>query len=567
MFENYFEISGLTPGFAPLVMALCRLFKIDSAVNSAVSWDENKSRISPGTLVNALIVNILCHRTPLWKIEKFYANQDLELMFNGEVELEQLNDDAFGYCLEKLARSDQNNLIAQVGLGALSLHDLEIKCLHEDTTSISVEGEFEGVPFKDFDVTFGNSKDKRPDLKQFMIGLCTQQDGLPVWGEGLKGNTSDKKWNPETVEMLKELLAQKGYQDIIFVADAALVNTEALNRFSDPDNFIKIISRIPDNFTAVKEVKDLAWQENVWQEIGKLTDKKDAASYRLRSFTREIGEYTYRLLVVHSSSLDKRKLNSLQKKMDQMKSSLQKQADELSKESFYCEADAKQALLNLMAAKETMYYPITGTVEQVITEKHPKRGRPKKEEKPVEIITYRVIPQIGQLNQKAFEELKQREATFVLVTNILDRKELSNQEMLITYKNQNNVEMVNRLLKNPAYLGPVYLKNKDRINGLAVVFILALIVAVYLQYRVRKALQENHEQLLIAGGKKTDTPTFQTIKEMFFNVDVFKVSTNTGSQRVLPKYADRVLKIVKLAGFSPEIYTSPHYLASIGKRE
>jgi transposase len=96
-----------------------------------------------------------------------------------------------------------------------------------------------------------------------MIGLCTQQDGLPVWGEGLKGNTSDKKWNPETVEMLKELLAQKGYQDIIFVADAALVNTEALNRFSDPDNFIKIISRIPDNFTAVKEVKDLAWQENV----------------------------------------------------------------------------------------------------------------------------------------------------------------------------------------------------------------------------------------------------------------------------------------------------------------
>jgi len=218
-------------------------------------------------------------------------------------------------------------------------------------------------------------------------------------------------------------------------------------------------------------------------------------------------------------------------------------------------------------AKETRYYPITGKVEQVITKKYPKRGRPKKDEKPVDVVTYRVIPQIEQLNQGAFEELKQREATFVLISNILDTQDLSNQEMLITYKNQNNVEMVNRLLKNPAYLGPVYLKNKDRINGLAVVFILALIVAVYLQYRVRKALQENDEQLLIAGGKKTDTPTFQTIKEMFFNVDVFMVRTNTGSQRVLPKYADKVLKIVKLAGFSPEIYTSPYYLASIGRRE
>jgi len=40
----------------------------------------------------------------------------------------------------------------------------------------------------------------------------------------------------------------------------------------------------------------------------------------------------------------------------------------------------------------------------------------------------------------------------VLVTNILDENELSNKELLVTYKNQNNLELINGLLKDPAYL-------------------------------------------------------------------------------------------------------------------
>jgi len=133
--------------------------------------------------------------------------------------------DAFGRCLEKLALVNLTHLVAQVALKALSIHKLDISGVFLDTTSISVQGEFAGEPFKDFDLVFGNSKDKRPDLKQLMVGLAVQQDGLPFFGEPLKGNTSDKHWNPETVERLSELLTGDGYRDILFVADCALVNT------------------------------------------------------------------------------------------------------------------------------------------------------------------------------------------------------------------------------------------------------------------------------------------------------------------------------------------------------
>jgi len=559
------QIISLNPGFAPLVMALCRLFKIESTVNSFVEWDEAKSRVSPGIKVLALIVNILCHRRPLSLVEKFYQYQDMELLFNGEVTAEQLNDDALGQCLEKLAEADQHNFLTQVSLRALSLHDLDIFHIHEDTTSISVEGEFDNLPFKDFEILRGNSKDKRPDLKQFMIGLATQQNGLPVWGEPLKGNTSDKKWNPKTVAFLNELFDQKGYRDIIFVADSALVNTEDLNRFRDPNNFIKVISLMPNTYSVVKEVKDLAFKQDNWEDIGALSEKKDAALYRLCSFRRQIGNYQYRLLVAHSSTLDKRKLNKLNNQMQKTKASLEKQAEELARESFYCAADANKALEKLMAVPETKYYPVSGKVEDVITLKYPHRGRPKKGEEPIQVVTYRVVPHIGDLNQQAFDELKQREATFVLVTNILDEKALSNKELLVTYKNQNNVELVNRLLKDPAYLGPVWLKNQKRIKGLACVFILAIIVATYLQYRVRKALEENGQEFPL-GDKTTKRPTFQTIKQYFMlgGIPVFKLLEGKKAIRFLPANVDKTMEqIVHWIGFTTEIFTSPKHLALI----
>jgi len=39
------------------------------------------------------------------------------------------------------------------------------------------------------------SKDKRPDLKQFNYGLVVSRDGIPLIGEAMDGNTSDKVWN------------------------------------------------------------------------------------------------------------------------------------------------------------------------------------------------------------------------------------------------------------------------------------------------------------------------------------------------------------------------------------
>src|SRR5262249_51142414 len=69
-----------------------------------------------------------------------------------------------------------------------------------DTTSITVYGDYlppeeaeeQEVPFR---ITYGYSKDKRPDLKQFVFSTLCVDRAVPLWGTPEDGNASDKTVN------------------------------------------------------------------------------------------------------------------------------------------------------------------------------------------------------------------------------------------------------------------------------------------------------------------------------------------------------------------------------------
>jgi hypothetical protein len=46
-----------------------------------VNWNEANAKISPGMLIESLVICIICGRKPLWKVEQFWARQDLKLLF------------------------------------------------------------------------------------------------------------------------------------------------------------------------------------------------------------------------------------------------------------------------------------------------------------------------------------------------------------------------------------------------------------------------------------------------------------------------------------------------------
>ncbi len=86
---------------------------------------------------------------------------------------------------------------------------MDVGTIHADTTSISMAGEYDGEENPAIDIAYGYSKDRRPGLKQFLYGLITTTDGIPIFGELMDGNLSDKTWNQEVLERLDTMASKR----------------------------------------------------------------------------------------------------------------------------------------------------------------------------------------------------------------------------------------------------------------------------------------------------------------------------------------------------------------------
>ncbi|NLW06837.1 MAG: IS1634 family transposase [Clostridia bacterium] len=544
-------------GPAALIARLCDVLKIAEIIDAVVDWDPVQCHLSPGNRVKALIINLLVNRKALYNVKNFYVHQDLEVLFGTKQQLkaEDFNDDALGRGLDKLFASGQlKKMFSSIALTAAATHNVPLEAIHVDTTSVSVQGAYEGEG--DLDITFGFSKGHRPDLKQFLIGLTVNKDGLPILAQSLDGNSSDKSWYPKVIEELVQTFSPAKLKGLIFVADCALVtkdNLALLVKEEANKPALQFISLLPENFGLNKEVKAAAFETSTWQEIGKLSPKKAAACYKSQSFRREIDGREYRLIVVHSTNLDKRKEKSLAKKWVKQKETLAKAALELSQRPFACAADAQKAIELFCKEYCRQHFILNGTVAEEIVSSYTRPGRPKKGEQPQSTVVYYAHIEIEEDHQAMARE-KDLAATFVLITNLMDTTFYPDRAVLKEYKEQNVVERQFRFLKQPFLLGDIFLKNKNRIKAMSFVFQLALLVAAYLEYRVRKNLKKEVSPLILSGERKSTNPTARALLEMF---DYLMVVKQGPDRALINHHGSEVIRTLELAGFGKEIYLFP----------
>ena len=554
------------PGAVPIALCLSRVSGIRQLIEQSTGWDSSSNCISPGILAETLIAALLCGCRPLYKVESFWKrNKFIELFYQDDgICCAQLNDDAYARMLDTLSSLDCRRLFENVCLNMLQYHGLNIVLTHSDTTSVSVEGAYlsgevsgevssEGElpdqsPIEEvFCIHHGHSKDHRPDLKQLKIGLSVQENGLPISGELLSGNTSDKNWNPQMVEELSAMLFENGYKDVIFLADSALISTKSLQNFAHRD--IQFVSRFPETFKLAEELKMQAWEENNWKDIGTLAEqKKNASHYKTWEAQREIEGEMFGFVVVHSSNLEERKEKTLQKAVERSRKGLQKQSEELFKKNFACEADARKDGLTLQEKTEKEGFHSELETKAIETVKHGRRGRPKKGEEPKKEVTWRVEVKIGQMKPEVYEEKKKQESTFVLIHRINEEK--TSEEIVRSYKNQDKVEQGFKFIKQPQYLGPVYTKITSRVEALGYIFLMVLLVAKYLEYRVRIGMRRCQGVLKI-GGQKVLNPSAKTILEILSEMMVYRMN---GEWKLPDNIQTKVRDVIHWAGFDEEVY-------------
>jgi len=97
-------------------------------------------------------------------------------------------------------------------------HSLGLSRLHFDATSLSLYGEYNSDEENPL-VTFGYSKEHRPDLKQILFGMTVTQDGnVPITGRITSGNTSDSTENRFNITSLRNIVPDLSKS--ILVADS-----------------------------------------------------------------------------------------------------------------------------------------------------------------------------------------------------------------------------------------------------------------------------------------------------------------------------------------------------------
>jgi transposase len=306
---------------------------------------------------------------------------------------------------------------------------------------------------------------------------------------------------------------------------------------------------LPETFNLADEVKIEALEANDWEDLGILAEnKKNAAYYRTWRTQREIGGDSFGFIVVYSSKLEERKGKTLQSKVNTEKTGLENQSKKLAKKKFACEADARREGQLLCEIAEKLGFYCEVEVEMVEEVKRGRRGRPKKGENPEKEISWHAVVKIGSIKPEVYEQRKWLASTFVLIHRLKEEK--TSEEILRSYKNQDKVEQGFKFLKQPQYLGPIYTKIASRVKSLGYIFLFVLLLAKYLEYRVRIGMQQSGGEIKI-GGQKVKNPSARTILEILNKMLIYVMN---GEMKLPDDINKNVLNVIHWAGFNEDVY-------------
>lgn len=297
----------------PIVKAYADKIGLVEAINQVVPTE---MAIDPGTIVLGLILDTLSGRSPLYRLEEFFTHQDTALLLGKAIAPGAFDDDTVGRVLDRLYDTGTMKVFTACAVRADQAWHFDKRYVHFDTTSMTVYGDYafpeeQQVPFT---ITYGYSKDKRPDLKQFVFATLCVDRAVPIWGKPEDGNASDKTVNNTLLSNIATFLGKHGVAPgaYIYVADAALVTEDNLAALGDT----LFITRLPATYNECGRLIAEAVAHNTWEEVGVLAHTKPTKHRPATSYKASEGEVTlygtvYRAVVLHSSAQDKRRQQRL----------------------------------------------------------------------------------------------------------------------------------------------------------------------------------------------------------------------------------------------------------------
>lgn len=525
--ENPWPVEVKDVGCEAVVGAVWESLGLTDLLDRTVPADEQVS-ISSGRMLKALVLNIIGGRDPLYRVQTWAEKVPIEMLVGEGVSSEMLNDTSIGRHLDRLFEVGGEQVFNAACLRVIKQENLSVERLHGDTTSRLVFGEYR--PDDDDDdaisITHGHSKDHRPDLKQVMYGTVMTTDGIPVLGQLLSGNTSDKKWHGGMLDLVNRSVVVVPGRRVHYVGDSALITRDNLDIAAK--HKIDVTGRLPRTVSRCDEVVMRVLSEpSSLLSLGAISERKGAARYTGRVLREEVLGHQVQLGVYRPEQIDERSTKTVHRRQKRALIDASKAASIVMKNVYGCDVDGRAALeiFKRENSQELLHIDGEVVVENVLA-KRP-RGRPKKDAVVVPGHTqYRLRFKI-EGDDASTQTAIQRENCFVLLHT--GAEPISARALLEAYKGQAVVEKRFPFLKDPAWAEVFFLKTPSRVEALGYVLLLALLVWTVWERRVRLNLAQSGEPPIRDTTKMLKPkPTATVCRHILHGIKAVRVNTQDG---------------------------------------
>ena len=485
------EVGRRGIGALPVVNAVLGRLEFDELLGSYLPEPDPRCKLTSAKAIGVLVRNLALGRQPLYGLCAWAGGYDAALLGLEADETTFLNDDRVGRALDELFLADRASLVTALSLRAIRRYAIDVKELHNDSTSITLYGAYRkatGAPRAGVRPPVperGFSKDHRGDLLQLVEILTVSSDGaIPIAHRLVDGATEDSTTHVETWDTLVSML---GTNQFTYVADSKLATRDNMDHIArNGGRFLTILPK-----TRKEEELGRAWiasEAVVWEEIsrrrGKRKDDPDEVYWAAEA--PSCSAEGYRIVWIRSS--DKRghdgavrtdRIERARVALGELDEGLRSRRCRL--KSTAAVEDAAGAILKETGAARWVKTAVTDTVE--FEHRQERRGRPGQNTRYRRIERHRFSVSCEVDAAKVAYDAAS-DGCFPFVTN----EQVPPAELLRIYKAQPHLERRHATFKGVIEAAPLTLKSDARIDALGFCLYVALLVHALVERELRRAM-------------------------------------------------------------------------------
>ena len=544
-------------GVVPILMDIFDRMNLVEILERHLPADSSRTAVPTAKALQLLAVNLLTSRQAIYGVGDWAGAYAPDLFGLSAAEVGRLQDDRIGRCLDRLFRTSMVDLVLEVVRHVVDEFALSLDELHNDSTSIAFHGNYEAArhPGQKLGIsvpaiTWGHSKDHRPDLKQLLYILTVTDDGsVPVFFTTASGNSTDDQTHVATWKILRDLV---GSSDFLYVADCKLATTENMQYIDkNGGRFITVLPktrRESQEFRAQIGSKSAAplWEVIAVKRADDGTVVDEVSVLREQRWSKE----KFRILWFRSTRKMRLDRSARLEKLERASLALETLQENLQspRTRYRDRAKVEKAVDEILEGAG-----VQGLLKVQIEEyeheeyKQATRGRPGKNTQYVKTVTrrFRITWEVDALG---LAEAELADGLFPLITN---QHDLSPLEVYEAYKRQPLIEKRFSQFKNDFAVAPVFLKSVTRIQALLAVYFFALMAQALLERQLRVAMENAGISTLplYPEQRPCARPTTSRVVDVFEGVQRLQVTMGNERTEMVTELTRPQKEVLKLLGF------------------